>query len=198
MLFGIMFVLMRILEIVTLLPTMGMLAYFVNIYASVNALTPTYVLCLFIVSLLALLWAIATLFTYHRSAANAHFVAVVDLFFLGALIAAVHALRGIASQNCTSIKSSSTYSISFGIVGKATLNRWKFKANRQCALLKAAFSFGIMNCIFFAITSVIALMHAFTSSDRDTNVRDTRAHRHTHQSSNHHRRRSSHRRNDYV
>lgn len=198
MLFGILFVLFRILEIITLLPTMGMLAFFVNIYASVNALTPTYILCLFIVSLLALLWTIATLFTYHRSAANAHFVAVVDLFFLGALIAAVHALRGIASQNCTSIKSSASYSISFGIVGKATLNRLKFKANRQCALLKASFAFGIMNCIFFAITSVIALMHAFTSSDKETNVRDTRAHRHTHQSSNHHHRRSSNRRDAYV
>ncbi|KHJ32050.1 hypothetical protein EV44_g0587 [Erysiphe necator] len=196
--FGIFFVFWRLLEILTLIPTMGMLAFFVNLYARANALTPTYVLCLFIVSVLALAWAIATLFTYHRSATNAHFVAIVDLFFLGAFIAAVHALRGIASQNCTSIKSSSAYSISFGIIGKATLNRFNFRANRQCALLKASFAFGIMNCLFFAITSALAAIHAFTQSDRDVYVRDTHSSRHTHQRSQSERSRRASRRSAFV
>lgn len=177
---------------------MGMLAFFVNLYAQANALTPTYVLCLFIVSVLALAWAIATLFTYHRSASNAHFVAIVDLFFLGAFIAAVHALRGIASQNCTSIKSGSTYSISFGIIGKATLNRLKFRANRQCSLLKASFAFGIMNCIFFAVTSALAAIHAFTESDRDVYVRDTQTTRNSHQRSQSGRSRRASRRDALV
>lgn len=58
---------------------MGMLAYFVNGYASANLLTPDYILILFIVSVLALAWAIFTLFSYHRSSANAAFVALIDL-----------------------------------------------------------------------------------------------------------------------
>lgn len=58
---------------------MGMLAYFVNGYVQANQLTPNYILILFIVSVLALAWAIFTLFSYHRSSSNALFVAVIDL-----------------------------------------------------------------------------------------------------------------------
>lgn len=56
-----------------------MLAYFVNGYVNDNVLTPNYILVLFIVSVLALAWAIFTLFLYHRSSANAKFVALIDL-----------------------------------------------------------------------------------------------------------------------
>ncbi|CCU74540.1 unnamed protein product [Blumeria hordei] len=195
MMVGIIFAFWRFLQIVTLIPTMGMLASFVNLYASNNALTPTYVLCLFIVSVLALAWAIATLFTYHRSSANSRFVAIIDLFFLGAFIAAVYALRGIAKQNCTSVTTKSSYQISLGVVGKATLNRLNFKANRQCSMLKASFAFGIMNCIFFAITSVLAALIGETSSDGDNYPRETHSRRHSRHRSQH--RRSS-RRSEYV
>lgn len=58
---------------------MGMLAYFVNGYVQANQLTPNYILILFIVSVLALAWAIFTLFSYHRSSSNALFVAIIDL-----------------------------------------------------------------------------------------------------------------------
>lgn len=58
---------------------MGMLAYFVNGYVNANQLTPNYILILFIVSVLALAWAIFTLFSYHRSSSNALFVAIIDL-----------------------------------------------------------------------------------------------------------------------
>lgn len=61
------------------IPTMGMLAYFVNGYVNANQLTPNYILILFIVSVLALAWAIFTLFSYHRSSSNALFVAIIDL-----------------------------------------------------------------------------------------------------------------------
>lgn len=58
---------------------MGMLAYFVDGYVKANQLTPNYILILFIVSVLALAWAIFTLFSYHRSSSNALFVAIIDL-----------------------------------------------------------------------------------------------------------------------
>lgn len=56
-----------------------MLGYFVNGYVNANQLTPNYILILFIVSVLALAWAIFTLFSYHRSSANALFVALIDI-----------------------------------------------------------------------------------------------------------------------
>ncbi|CZR66605.1 uncharacterized protein PAC_16506 [Phialocephala subalpina] len=188
MLFGIFFAFWRFMEIITLIPTLGMLAYFVHIYASNNALTPNYILVLFIVSVLAAAWAIATLFTYHRSKSNSMFVAFIDLCFVGALIAGVYELRGISGQNCTHVTQGSSYQLS-GILGSITVNSLHFSANKQCAMLKACFAFGIMNCIFFFITSVLAFFH---SGDRD-NRRDTTYVRETHVSRHGHRRSGSHR-----
>ncbi|KAN0092041.1 hypothetical protein V8E51_017888 [Hyaloscypha variabilis] len=203
MLFGIFFAFWRFMEIITLIPTLGMLAYFVHIYASNNALTPTYILVLFIVSVLGAAWAIATLFTYHRSRDNARFVAFIDLCFVGALIAGVYELRGITHENCASVQAGQAYQINFGILGSATFNGLHFTANKQCSMLKASFAFGIMNVIFFFITSMLALFHGSSKDTRkETYVRETHYSRHGHRRSGSHRsHRSSHsgtRRHAYV
>jgi hypothetical protein len=173
---------------------MGMLAYFVNGYVVNNALTPTYILILFIVSVLGLAWAIATLFSYHRSSTNAVFVALVDLMFVGAFIAAVYFLRFIASADCTGVRPGDQYDVSFGIFGSARINGIDTTIDKTCAMLKACFAFGIMNCIFFAFTAVLAWFHGDRlSSDNRTFVRETHYHRHGHRSSRSpHSRRSSH------
>ena len=90
---GLSFVFWRIFQIVTLIPTLGMLAWFVDGFNKANQLTPTSILVLFIVSVLALAWAIFTLFSYHRSSTNARFLALIDLAFVGAFIAAVYFLK---------------------------------------------------------------------------------------------------------
>jgi hypothetical protein len=179
-----------------------MLAYFVHIYASNNALTPTYILVLFIVSVLGAAWAIATLFTYHRSKQNARFVSFIDLCFVGALIAGVYELRGITKENCSTITTGAPYTIYFGI-GSATFNSLHFAANKQCSMLKASFAFGIMNTIFFFITSMLAFFHGNSKEARkETYVRETHYSRHGHRRSGSHRsHRSSHsgtRRHAYV
>ena len=130
---------------------MGMLAYFVHIYDRANALTPDDILVLFIVSVLALAWAIATLFTYHRSANNSRFVGFVDLLFVGAFIGAVYTLRYITDQNCSNVTAGDSHTISFGDFGSATVRGLNFSADKQCAMKKACFAFGIMNTIFFFI-----------------------------------------------
>jgi hypothetical protein len=180
-----------------------MLAYFVHIYASNNALTPTYILLLFIVSVLGAAWTIATLFTYHRSKNNAFFVGFIDLCFVGALIAGVYELRGVAKQNCTSVTSSDSYQINFVIFGYASLNGLNFSTDKQCSMLKASFAFGIMNCIFFFITSILALCVSRGRENRkETYVKETHYSRHGHRRSGSHRsHRSSHsgtRRTAYV
>jgi len=203
MLFGIFFAFWRFMEIITLIPTLGMLAYFVHIYASHNALTPNYILVLFIVSVLAAAWAICTLFTYHRSKNNSLFVAFIDLCFVGALIAGVYELRGISGQNCTHVTQGSSYQIS-GILGSITFNTLHFSANKQCSMLKACFAFGIMNTIFFFFTSVLAFFHSGRRGDdrRDTTyVRETHVSRHgSRRAGSHRSHRSSHsgRRHAYV
>ncbi|KAG8163208.1 hypothetical protein KVR01_006505 [Diaporthe batatas] len=183
-LFTIGFVFWRFMEIITLIPTMGMLAYFVNGFVNANALTPNYILILFIVSVLALAWAIFTLFSYHRSSSNALFVAVIDLGFVGAFIAAVYYLRFIAGANCTSV-SSSSYEVGFGPLGTFSGNGFSIDTNKWCAMLKACFAFGIMNCIFFFFTAVLAWFHG------ERVGKDTRYYRETHYSRRGHRRHST-------
>ncbi|MCJ1397161.1 hypothetical protein MMC11_000353 [Xylographa trunciseda] len=103
MLAGWIFDFFRLLELVTLIPTLGMLAFFVNGYVSQNELTPNYILVLFIVSVLAAVWALVTLFRRQSTRESAAFVAFVDICFVGAFIGAVYTLRGIANANCTSV-----------------------------------------------------------------------------------------------
>jgi len=174
MLFGIFFAFWRFLEIVTLIPTLGMLAYFVHIYASNNALTPNYILVLFIVSVLAAVWAIATLFTYHRARSNALFVSFIDLCFVGALIAGVYELRFIGHTSCSRTTATHPWTLSFGALGSATINGFRWDVDKTCAMLKASWAFAIMNCIFFFFTSMLALFVGRGKETREkTYVRET-------------------------
>ena len=155
---GLFFAWWRITEIVTLIPIVGMLAWFVHGFTNNNQLTPTFILVLFIVSVLALVWAMGTLFLYHRARYSGRFVAFVDLCFVGAFIAAVYELRGITNANCGHF-STTNNSIylglgPFGYVGGQVNNPLAYHLNKNCAMLKASFALGIMNTIFFFLTFV--------------------------------------------
>ncbi|EXK43101.1 hypothetical protein FOXG_15482 [Fusarium oxysporum f. sp. lycopersici 4287] len=184
MFFAMFFVFFRILQILTLIPCMGMLAWFVNGFVKQNALTPDSILILFIVSVLALAWAIFTLFSYHRSSTNAHFVAFVDALFFGAFIAAVYYLRYVSSTDCVSIQRGDDWDLSVGdvrVIGPS----YDLVNNKPCSMLKACWAFGIMNVIFFAITSVVAFMHGGHMSAYDRSHSSRRSYhssRHSHRS----------------
>ena len=170
MLGGLLFRLMRLLELVTLIPIIGMLAWFVNGYVNANALTPDYILVLFIVSTLAGAWALATLVKMDSVRRNAPFIAFIDLCFVGAFIAGVYFLRFITQYDCVNLLPSittsggSTSSDSNGVA--VTYPTIQFTGpfgvdyNKTCAMLKASFALGIMNCLFFATTAFLAsLIH---------------------------------------
>jgi len=138
-----------------------MLAYFVHGFVASNELTPTYILLLFITSVLAAAWTVATVVTYLRARHSALFVALIDLAFVGTLIAAVYELRGITDQDCTNFSSGSIY-ISlgpFGYYGRQSGSSWSLNINKTCAMLKACFALAIMNIIFFFITFVSYLQN---------------------------------------
>lgn len=140
---GLSFVFWRIFQIVTLIPTLGMLAWFVSWFDERNILTPRSILVLFIVSVLGAAWAMGTLFLYSRARHSAKFVAFVDLLFVGAFIGGVYCLRGITDADCTDVSRSGTYSQDLGLF-TISGDRFSLNVNRQCAMLKAAFAFGIM------------------------------------------------------
>lgn len=155
---GFLFVAWRIFEFITLIPIVGMLAYFVHGYVSSNELTPTYILVEFIASVLAAAWTLATLVTYFRARHSALFVALVDLAFVGTFIAAVVLLRGISNADCTNFTTGGFYLNLgvFGYYGKSSNSSWALNVNKTCAMLKACFALGIIECIAFFITFVSA------------------------------------------
>lgn len=140
---GLSFWFWRIFQIITLIPCLGMLAYFVDQYNSQNALTPRSILILFIVSVLAAVWAIGTLFLYARAKHSAKFVAFIDLLFVGAFIGAVYELRGIADADCSNVARRGSYNADLGIVNISG-DRYGLNVDRSCAMLKASWAFGIM------------------------------------------------------
>lgn len=128
-----------------------------------NQLTPSYVLTLFIVSVLAAVWAIMTVLRRKSRDESSLFVAFIDLCFVGAFIAGVYELRSIAGATCSNFAVNTDFGISLGYNNGVSLtNGGLFTGNidKSCAMLKASFAFGIMNCIFFFFTSFLLLfMH---------------------------------------
>ncbi|KAH8698102.1 hypothetical protein GQ44DRAFT_633369 [Phaeosphaeriaceae sp. PMI808] len=177
---GLSFWFWRIFQIITLIPTLGMLAWFVDWYNTRNLLTPRSILILFIIAVLGAVWTLGTLFLYARARHSANFVAFIDLLFVGAFIGAVYELRGIAKADCSKWSTTGSYSTDLGLF---TVSGDKFGLNvdRQCAMLKASWVFGIMNIIFFFITCLLAiLVHRHHRGDRDRVVVKREVHRSRH------------------
>jgi len=147
---GFLFLAWRLFEVVTLIPAVGMLAWFVHGFVGANQLTPTFILVLFIVSVLALAWAFFTTLQYFRARHDAIFVALVDLAFVGALIAGVVVLRDISGADCSEFSDNTLYRNlgPFGIYGRDS------NTGKTCKMLKASFSFGIINIVAFFVTFV--------------------------------------------
>lgn len=140
---GFLFLSWRIFELITLVPIVGMLGWFVHRFNDANLLTPEYVLVMFIVSVLALAWVFFTTISYLRARHDALFVALVDLGFVGALIAGVYYLRAYGGANCTHSYASLNNGIYINV-----------NTNKQCAMLKASFALGIIDIISFFVTFV--------------------------------------------
>lgn len=161
---GFLFLSWRIFEIITLVPIVGMLGWFVNGFVDNNQLTPNFILVLFIVSVLALAWAFFTLISYLRARHDAIFVALVDLAFVGALIGGVVELRGIASANCSNFTSGDVYVNlgPFGYYGRdGSGTSFGVNVNKTCAMLKASWALAIINIIAFFVTFVSFLIALF-------------------------------------
>ncbi|EXJ96398.1 hypothetical protein A1O1_01524 [Capronia coronata CBS 617.96] len=159
MLGGLLFSFWRIVEIVTLIPIIGMLAWFVDGFDDNNQLTPSFILVLFIVSILACAWALATLIRLGSTRRSALFVAFIDLCFVGAFIAADYYLRGISDAHCSNFSTGSIYVDlgPFGYYGRSSGSKWAININKNCAMLKASWALGIMNTVLFFITFILAL-----------------------------------------
>ncbi|KAL7944921.1 hypothetical protein V8C42DRAFT_324100 [Trichoderma barbatum] len=156
MLFAIVFICTRLSQIVTLTPPVGMLSWFVGKFNDANVLTPNAILVLFIVTVLALAWAVFSLLAYSRSSHNALFVSFVDLCFLGALIAGIYFLRNIKDADC---QDPSSREIWYNQIQGVGIPGFAWALDKPCAMLKASWAFAIMNTVFFALTAFAAWTH---------------------------------------
>lgn len=215
------FIFNRLVEITFLIPIIGILvstpltlpptqfltrtkpqAYFVHGYLRANQLTPPFILVLFIVSVIAIFWALDTLLRLSTTKRSAHFVAFMDLLFLGAFIGAVYQLRFIANADCSNWDGGSVWvSLGpFGEFGLQTNNPLALHVNKTCAMLKTSFALGIMETIFFAWTACLAMFLHKKEREREVVVKET-VRRRSHSSRrghSGHRHRSSSRRPHYV
>ncbi|KAL8737785.1 MAG: hypothetical protein Q9181_001348 [Wetmoreana brouardii] len=192
MLGGLLFTFWRFFQIITLIPTLGMLAYFVHQFESKNLLTPNYVLyvtflpcpiytvannhpssVLFIVSVLAAAWAILTVLRRKSTRDSATFVSFIDVCFIGAFIAGVYELRSIGNANCSNFSADNRFSLTVDNNGIDTTSPFRLNVNKNCAMLKASFAFGIMNTIFFAITAFLLLFMHRKREDREVVVKES-------------------------
>jgi len=116
---------------------------------------------LFIVSVLALFWALATLAFYGATKYNGQFCAVVDLLLVGAFIAGVYYLRAIGHSTCSHWGPGNTDSgqidLGFASYSGPVYYPFRFELNKACSMLKASWAFGIMNIIFFFVTFLVLL-----------------------------------------
>ncbi|USW47980.1 hypothetical protein Slin15195_G012990 [Septoria linicola] len=187
---GLLFLSWRIFEIIILIPIVGMLGWFVNGFVDNNQLTPNFILVLFIVSVLALAWTFFTLISYLRARHDAIFVALVDLGFVGALIAGVVVLRGIVNADCANFTTGNIYVNlgPFGYYGRdGSGNSFGVNVNKTCAMLKASWALAIIAIIAFFVTFLLALLvHRNHRDDDRVVVKRTT----THHSSRHGHRRS--------
>lgn len=78
-----------------------------------------------------------------------------------------------------------------GFFGSFNGNGVSVSTNKTCAMLKACFAFGIMNCIFFFLTAVLAWFHGNRAPAGAGAGKDSRYYRETHYARRGHRRRSS-------
>ncbi|KAI1914946.1 hypothetical protein LOZ12_003443 [Ophidiomyces ophidiicola] len=189
----------RVGQLITLIPPIGMLAWFVDGFVKANMLTPTYILVMFIVTVLAGVWALETLVRFSSTKRSAIFVAFVDLCFFGAFVAAVYLLRGIIDENCNNFYRSPFLATlgPFGFWGQRSGNPLSQDPKKVCSMLKATFAFGILNTMSFFFTAVFAyfmfnheLTHGGKRSRRGSHSSRRERHHHRHRS-------SSARRTDY-
>lgn len=148
-------------------------------FTQYNQLTPNFILVLFIVSILACAWALATLLRLGSTRRSAAFVAFIDLCFVGAFIAADYYLRNIQQANCGNFTYGTIFLNlgPFGLFGRQANSGYASNLNKNCKMLKASWAFSIINTIVFFFTFVLALF--LHKHQREVVVKEVRRSRHS-------------------
>lgn len=163
----------QIFQILTLTPCWAILAVLVAAYNNNHVVAPAAILCLFIVALLASIWAFCVLITQVRAHNTALWMAFWDIIFMAALIAGVVLLSNITTIQCTGYLTQITV-IYDRVTGKEVWRSQDVDGNSShCSLAKVALGLGIANVILFFISAVLsALIYQRNTEEDETIVRE--------------------------
>jgi len=171
------FLFLRLLQIVTLIPIWGMLAYFIDKYSNSNTAPPASILVLFIVAILATVWALLTLFQFKRYSVVSMLIAFIDLLFVGALIAGVWYLRAVKDADCSTWNGGPVdFDRNGNSVSASWTSNWGLSIKKHCAMYKAAWALGIVNIILFFFSTLVAA-HLYRRAERKEIHREKRTRR---------------------
>jgi hypothetical protein len=160
----------RVLQILTLIPAWALIAAIVHWYNSNTVGAPGGVLCLFIVTLLASVWAFCILVATQRAGNTSLSIAFTDVIAMAALIAAVATTSNIANYECNTVavNTQMVYITSTGeritMDDVAVDNRDRSKTDDiwdhpdYCNLIKGAWGLAIANIIMFFITAILSVV----------------------------------------
>jgi len=161
----------RVLQVLTLIPAWALMAAVVSWYNSNAIRAPGGVICLFVVTLLASVWAFCILIAVLRANNTALWIAFWDIVAMGALIAGVATTSNIANYECNAVSQNTSQTVFYTADGERITTRpnnvittttgdsdrdfWDNPNN--CNLIKAAWGLAIANIIMFFITALLAI-----------------------------------------
>jgi len=151
----------RVLEVLTLIPAWAMMAAIVAAYNDHTLKTPGGIICLFVTTLLASIWAFCILITTMRAKNTALWIAFWDIVAMGILIAGV-ATTANTANTCSAVSTTIVVDSNGQTVSTNTTSRnggdVVTNNSQDCGLLKAAWGLAIANIIFFVITAALAIV----------------------------------------
>jgi len=143
---SILFSLLRISQLLTLPPLLGLSAHLTRNLLNANIIPPTYLLLAFIASVLATVWTLGNLLCWRHTRTSSFFVALVDIGLCAAFIAATSELRTIATADCSNPNTIAEFS-AYGDGAGA------------CQILKGCFGLAIVETILSGFSAVLAGLH---------------------------------------
>ncbi|KAF8245187.1 hypothetical protein K440DRAFT_587289 [Wilcoxina mikolae CBS 423.85] len=158
----------RVLQVLTLIPAWALMAAVISWYNGNTINTPGGVMCLFIVTLLASVWAFCILIAVMRANNTALWIVFWDIVAMGALIAGVATTSTIANYECAATSQNVAQTVYYTADGQRVATRpntiindsnndfWDNPDN--CNIIKAAWGLAIANIIMFFITAILTVM----------------------------------------
>ena len=180
---------LRLFQILMLIPAWALLAAVIDYYNRNGTKTPGAIIFLFVVTLLASVWAFCVLVTSIRARNTALWMSFFDIVAMALLIAAVVVLSDIANADCIDVSwnssSSSSGSGSSSSSSYSQGNAWwntrimhrrdtnvnvngTFTYRQHCAQVKIAWGLAIGGIILFFFTAILAAAIYFQTSPLPT------------------------------